>query len=483
MKNKFFFAWLLLLLLLFSFSFAACTVSTVSASSEQSATVGTQVQVSASYVGTDCTSESLYLYPSTGLTVTDPISGYYTGVASGTSKTFLVRASSAGTYSYYAQVSSTTSTSVNIVFSAPSSVFNVAGSPSTYSATASSSFPVVVNITNIGSSATTTSYSLSYSSSYFSVSGDSTSSTITVPAGSTTQLSWTVTPTCFTGSNSLSLSLGSTIGVFTSAVTSSACPSSPSSGESTTTKSLLVSALSICPGEILEITTTSSGSAVEGTEVRLALVEPYEGTISQKSTNSSGAAAFVLGKSGIYEAYVSKTGYIKPSTLRVNVSLCTTPGVSVPPQLNASAPTAPPTAQPNVTTNVSTTPSANLTTPNVTQTKADADSAISATESAIAVAKNGGKNTTAAESKLAEAKTEYGTGSYTKAKQLADEALTLAQNAPALQQPATPPATTPATKTQDTKPKTDEGLLTGLGLLGLLLFIVVLFILRPPKQS
>ena len=246
--------------------------------------------------------------------------------------------------------------------------------------------------------------------------------------------------------------------------TISLSPSLPSSSTESPQYSMTLAAERNCPNNTVTVTTTSGAN----TELRVLLVDPYEGIIGSTLT-ADNKATFTISKAGTYQVTAIKPSY-KLTTLTFSYSMCDV--------TSGNQTVLPPTTQPNVTTNI-TVPSngTNVTppvTPPVDQTKADADSAISATESAIAVAKNAGKNTTAAESKLAEAKTEYSTGNYTKAKQLADEALTLAQNAPALQQPATPPATTPATKTQDTKPKTDEGLLTGLGLLGLLLFIVVI---------
>jgi hypothetical protein len=241
-------------------------------------------------------------------------------------------------------------------------------------------------------------------------------------------------------------------------VASSSTTTTPSSSESSQS-SITLSYAATCPDNNLTVSVSSGAN----TEVRLLLTEPYEGLVSSVTTNNN-QAAFTLSKAGTYQVTALKPGY-KLTSLTFSYTMCNVTG--------ENQTTLPPTIPPlsNITVPANDTNVTPPITPPADQAKTTAESAISAAESAISAAKAAGKDTTTAESKLAEAKTQYNAGDYTKAKQLADEALTLAQNASVAQQPPTTPATT---KTEDTKPKTDDGLLAGLGLLGLLLFIVVL---------
>ena len=235
----------------------------------------------------------------------------------------------------------------------------------------------------------------------------------------------------------------------------------PSSSESSQS-SITLSYATTCPDNNLTVTVSSGAN----TEVRLLLTEPYEGLVSSVTTNNN-RAAFTLSKAGTYQVTALKPGY-KLTSLTFSYTVCNVTGenqTTIPPII-------PPLS--NVTVQANDTNVTPPITPPADQIKINAESAISAVESAISAAKAAGKDTTTAESKLAEAKTQYNAGDYTKAKQLADEALTLAQNAQIA--PTILPTTTTIT-TPDTKPKSDSGLSTVLGNTSLIILLIVLLVL------
>jgi len=270
MNTKYIFLFLLSMLSMISFSFATCSVSGASASSVSTATTGSTVSVTTSYTGTDCTGESLYLDYDSGLSVTDPASGFYSGVPSETLKIFTITSSNSGVYNYNSRVSSTSSTSQSIEFVDPS-VLIISMTPVTKSSSSGSTFALTVTLSNTKSSAAvSTSYALSYSGSYFSISGDSTSGSVTIPASSSTQLSYTVSVNCFSGSKTIYFGVGDESEASSVVITSSNCPSSSSDDDdsSSTTQQSVVTDNNgvVTPSESPTITDNTS-NVDEGSQV------------------------------------------------------------------------------------------------------------------------------------------------------------------------------------------------------------------------
>ena len=200
---------------------------TVTVTAPSSVTQGSNIPISASFVaGQDGDSGTFYF--SCDQTVSgevDPQSGY--SIVSSSSKTYTFTPNTAQTYSNCkvsdggSQYSSTFA--INVV--APSTL-TVSGSPSSTTKSAGDTFIMNISITNPTASAVTTSYSLSCSS--HTCSGDQTSDTISISAGATTTLQWTVT----VGSSSANITfqLGSNSNAFTSSVTVSSTTTTTISG-------------------------------------------------------------------------------------------------------------------------------------------------------------------------------------------------------------------------------------------------------------
>lgn len=212
------------------------SVSTVSTSMSTSrATTGTSVTgtVTVTATGTESGSVQLSCSPS-GVTISDPSTGQYQGVSlstSPTSKTFTFTAGTANTYTCTGQSSGVTG-DATIVFVDPSSL-TVTGTPASKTGIKTGTFLLSVNIQNSQSNAITTSYSLSCGS--HTCSGDSTSDTITVSAGTTTALSWTVTIGGTSSSSSITFSLGDTTNAFSTSITCSDCATTTTTTTDTTT--------------------------------------------------------------------------------------------------------------------------------------------------------------------------------------------------------------------------------------------------------
>ncbi len=213
------------------------SVSTVSTSMSTSrATTGTSITstVTVTATGTESGSVQLTCTPS-GITISDPSSGQYQGVSlstSPTSKTFTLTAGTANTYTCSGQ-SGGVSGDATIVFVDPSAL-TATGTPSSKSTTSGTAFSLSINLQNSQSDAITTSYSLSScGGSPHTCSGDSTSSTITVAAGTTTSLAWTVTTG--TSSGTLTFSLGDNSNAFSTSVTCTNCTTTTT--DTTTTDS------------------------------------------------------------------------------------------------------------------------------------------------------------------------------------------------------------------------------------------------------
>jgi PGF-pre-PGF domain-containing protein len=202
---------------------------TVTVTAPSSVTQGSNIPISASFVvGQEGDSGTFYF--SCDQTVSgevDPQSGY--SIVSSSSKTYTFTPNTAQTYSNCkvsdggSQYSSTFA--VNVV--APSTL-TVSGSPSSITNNSGDTFSLTISITNPTASAVTTSYSLGCSS--HTCSGDQTSDTISISAGATTTLQWTVT----VGSSSANITfqLGSNSNAFTSSVTvpSTVTTTTPSGG-------------------------------------------------------------------------------------------------------------------------------------------------------------------------------------------------------------------------------------------------------------
>ena len=210
------------ILLLSQVAFAS--VSTVSTSMSTSrATTGTSVTstVTVTATGSESGSVQLVCTPS-GVTISDPSSGSYQGVSLSsypTSKPFTMAAGTANTYTCQGQSGGVTGDST-IVFVDPSSL-TVTGTPSSKSGTKTSTFTLTVSIQNSQSNAITTSYSLSCGS--HTCSGDSTSSTVTVAAGTTTALAWTVTIGGTSSASTITFALGDNGNAFSTSVTCTDC--------------------------------------------------------------------------------------------------------------------------------------------------------------------------------------------------------------------------------------------------------------------
>lgn len=221
---------------------AQCLTEVDGTSSVTSATTGTDVQITVSSSGSDCTISQLQLtYDPSTLTISDPASpGYYSSISAGTSKTFTVTAGTADTYTITAR--GTTSdgsvddnTPVIIDYVDPSAL-TVSGTPSSTSLALNANFTLSIDVQNAQADDIATSYTLSLPSGLTKLSGDPTSSTgTTVSAGSTSSFSWVIKhSTCFTGSKTITLQLGDNTAAFSATVTSSesSCGSGSSSSSS-----------------------------------------------------------------------------------------------------------------------------------------------------------------------------------------------------------------------------------------------------------
>jgi PGF-pre-PGF domain-containing protein len=189
---------------------------TVTVTAPSSVTQGSNIPILASFVaGQDGDSGTFYF--SCDQTVSgevDPQSGY--SIVSSSSKTYTFTPNTAQTYSNCkvsdggSQYSSTFA--VNVV--APTTL-TVSGSPSSTTNNSGDTFSLAISITNPAASAVTTSYSLGCSS--HTCIGDQTSDTISISAGATTTLQWTVT--AGSSSGNITFQLGSNSNAFTSSVT------------------------------------------------------------------------------------------------------------------------------------------------------------------------------------------------------------------------------------------------------------------------
>jgi len=210
-----------LMFVLLTFSSVKATITDITAEATTSrATTGTNVVVTVSVTASQSETTDLRLITSpSGITISDPPTGYYSSVSvstSPTTKTFTITAGVEGTYTYYAQAGTTQSTAKTIVFVSPSSL-TVSGSPTSVTKYVGQGFTLTITITNPQANAITTSYSLNLPSGW-TASGDKTSDTITMNPGTTTTLRWTITVST-SGSKTITFQLGNNVNAFSVSVT------------------------------------------------------------------------------------------------------------------------------------------------------------------------------------------------------------------------------------------------------------------------
>lgn len=221
---------LIALMILPTIALATCTetsgVSATISSSVTRATAGSNILISTSMSATtSCSADSVQMVSNpTGMSTTDPASGSYSGVSLSTTPTtgypFTITSSTTGTFSIWASVDGITSSTTEITFVNPALV-SVSGSPASATKSRSDSFSLTLNIQNGDTTNTTSaSYALSQPAD-ISCSGDQTSGTLTISAGSTTQLQYTctVSASASAGAKNINLQLGSNTAAFTSTIT------------------------------------------------------------------------------------------------------------------------------------------------------------------------------------------------------------------------------------------------------------------------
>ncbi|VVB65356.1 Right handed beta helix region [Candidatus Gugararchaeum adminiculabundum] len=197
----------------------------------------------------------------------------------------------------------------------------------------------------------------------------------------------------------------------------------------------------------LEVTATSSRAGVPGLAIHLFRRADF--SVSESTTDSTGKAVFTITKDGAYDIYTYKTGAYSPTALSViELDLCqqqANPPVTTPPATppSSSPPETPPT-QNNPALQPNTPPAAPANedlTKEQAKEKDDAQAAIAAANSAISTA--AGKDTSAAADKLDAAIAAFNAGDFAQAKQLAQEANSLALNSKsAVQKPKENASTT-----------------------------------------
>ena len=123
----------------------------------------------------------------------------------------------------------------------------------------------------------------------------------------------------------------------------------PSTGGGEELKHFTISAAQVCPGNKIDVYAYTSTGELTGADVREVLFDPYEGLISQDSTDSSGHVVFNAAGEGTYVLSATKTGYANPSDVSLQFTYCA--GEAPPTGGNETQP--PPTPpQPPAGTNV-----------------------------------------------------------------------------------------------------------------------------------
>lgn len=229
MKNVFILAVFISFLLVVSVANASLTI-TASASSS-TVTTGTSVTVTAQFQADSnggSGSFSLSCTPSTGYTVSEGSQTVNLGASASDTKYYTFTPSVSGTYSD-CKVTDGQTNSGTMAFSVVNpSTISVDGQINGVSSTSitkngGESFTLTVYV-GPASSATTSSYALSYSTSYLSITGnDPTSGTLTIPASGSTSRSWTATLlSSFTsGTSTITFQLGSNSNAYSATVTGS----------------------------------------------------------------------------------------------------------------------------------------------------------------------------------------------------------------------------------------------------------------------
>lgn len=195
-----------------------------------------------------------------------------------------------------------------------------------------------------------------------------------------------------------------------------------------------------CPQSNIIVTATSRGNPLSDMTIRLLLTNPYSVEVGSKQTDGNGNATFDLNRSGSYDIDAFKSGYKKPPDLFFdydaqaclavgNVSSNITRNITI--IVEAIVPTSPKidttTNSPPVDKNI-----VNPTAPSPEeQQKTNALKAISDADSKISEAIQQSKDVTQARQKLSMANDAISSKDYANAINYANQALALAQSAPA----------------------------------------------------
>jgi len=100
----------------------------------------------------------------------------------------------------------------------------------------------------------------------------------------------------------------------------------------------------VCPGDLIQVNVTSSGSALENAEARLIYIPTY--TVLDKLTNSTGSAVFSASGAGGYKLIVSKSKYF---SYEETFTYSTCPGQDTTAPKNVTPPVQPPVTPSTVT--------------------------------------------------------------------------------------------------------------------------------------
>ncbi len=289
-------------------------------------TTGTSVQISVTPSGSCSSGEATVqlTYSNCSLSITDPSSpGYYSGVSTGTAKTFTVTSGSAGVCTITAR-GSTSDGSVDdnspvILEFVDPSILTVDGAPNSASVTHNNNFTLGINITNSQTADVLTSYVLTIPSGLERLDGDSESGSRTVYGSSVKPLSWIIKhSTCFTGTKTITFQLGDNTNAFSADVSgNSSCSSGSSStnsssssngigGANATTKETKTFSAAAGTKQILAFTTITSPGI---TQIELTLANAVvAANISLSSASKpSGAADPVASSNGTVYSYSNIT--------------------------------------------------------------------------------------------------------------------------------------------------------------------------------
>ncbi|MFH1394155.1 MAG: right-handed parallel beta-helix repeat-containing protein [Candidatus Micrarchaeota archaeon] len=295
---------------------------------------------------------------------------------------------------------------------------------------------------------------------------------------------------------------------------------SSSGGSSAETKRMTVESEILCPGDEVELTVTHSGSPVVGVNVELTQYNPYMGVVASGTTDSNGKVTLDLPASGVYRAHLSKSGYTYLNPYVFEHSLCSgmAPGACrtdsgcAPAEACVAGSCVALTGDcgyasghvwidygccSNADCAAGTScvghvcmspeeevhegaPGEGTTPPGEVIAEEDADAAAAALTAldeatgAIWEADQAGKDTTAAKAKFMEAQNAYNSGDYAKAKELAEEAKRLANEAAAPAEGAIPEAGVEGQPTAGQPPAASSG---GPGMLLIIVGVVILIAL------